>query len=79
MRVARIVLSFALVLPGPLPAAAHSRRAPQQSSATETSTTPERDAQAIAILSQCLGAVGGASATASIQDFTGSGSITSVS
>jgi hypothetical protein len=76
VRVATIALSFALIFPNSVPAAPHPRRAPQQSSATQTGTTPERDPQAIAILNQCLGAVGGASATASIQDFTGSGSIT---
>jgi hypothetical protein len=37
---------------------------------------PERDSQAVAVLTQCLGAVGGQAAIAAIQDFTGTGTIT---
>jgi hypothetical protein len=39
MRVARIALSFALILPGPLPAASSLHRTPQQTTATSPSAT----------------------------------------
>ena len=48
---------------------------PQQT-ATTTQPPPQRDPQAIAVLTQALNAAGGATLTASLQDFTASGSIT---
>ena len=37
---------------------------------------PKQDSQAIAILTQCLNAVGGSAAVSGVQDFTAAGTIT---
>lgn len=42
----------------------------------DTSTTPTRDPQAVAILAQALDAAGGSAAVSTIQDFTANGRIT---
>jgi hypothetical protein len=45
----------------------------------QASSSPQvvqRDAQALAVLTQCLKAIGGTTAVASVQDFTGTGTIT---
>ncbi len=62
MRFTCIALSLAILLPLPIPGAS------QQS--------PQRDAQAVAILTQALNAAGGITALGAIQDFTASGRIT---
>jgi hypothetical protein len=65
MRVAWVILSFLLIL------SSSPRLNSQQSRAT-----PQRDPQAIALLTQALTASGGATLTASLHDFTASGSVT---
>ena len=65
MRVGRLVLSFVLVL------ATSPRLNSQQSAAL-----PQRDAQALTILSQVFVSSGGMAALSGIQDFTASGTIT---
>ena len=50
--------------------------APIQAQQSSTSSTPTRDQQALSILTQCVQAAGGSQAVSTIQDFTGSGTIT---
>lgn len=47
-----------------------------QLSSQPTSTTVQRDPQAVAVLQQTIAAMGGGTAIGSVQDFTGSGTIT---
>jgi len=65
MRVARLVLSFLLIL------SSSPRLISQQST-----TAAQRDPQAVTILQRCLVAGGGARAFGTIQDFLASGTIT---
>jgi len=65
MRVARLVLSFLLIL------SSSPRLDSQQSTAA-----PQRDPQAVAVLQRCLVAGGGPQAFGAIQDFLASGAIT---
>lgn len=50
--------------------------APIRAQQSPPSSTPTRDPQALSILTQCLQAAGGSQAVSTIQDFTGSGTIT---
>jgi hypothetical protein len=43
---------------------------------TQTSTTPQRDQQALSVLTQCLTAAGGAQAITAIQDYKATGTVT---
>jgi hypothetical protein len=65
MRVTRLVLSFLLIL------SSSPRLDAQQST-----TTPQRDPQAVDILNQCLNLAGGISTIGAIVDYTASGVIT---
>lgn len=62
-RRASLALSLSLILT--------ASATPQQ-----ISTSTQRDPQALAVLTQCLNAIGGAAAVSGIQDFTGTGTIT---
>src|SRR6266480_3508781 len=65
MRVARLILSFALIF-------GSSPRLNSQQSAE----TPQRDPFAIQVLSQCLNAAGGMQPLSGVQDYTATGVVT---
>src|SRR5713226_10363550 len=65
MRVVRLVLSFLLIL------SSSPRLSSQQSV-----SAPQRDPQALTILNQVLGASGGATTLSTVQDATGTGTVT---